>query len=100
MEWLCLVEKELGVNILKGDIEGIGEVFIMGLNKWKIYFDGYDFLKMCVFEFYGCKYYNCRKCFFIFDIDVFIKIIECECYILGLGYKFFRIWEYEYKLFK
>jgi len=101
--WLEIISQSKGINI-QYVLNNCGEKIIKIENKiYKL--DGYLEQKNIVFEFYGCFWHGCKKCFceekvnnvngktmkFLYD-----RTIDRENSLIKNGFKLVTIWECEF----
>jgi hypothetical protein len=106
IEWLKMLENELGI-IVKHAENSDGEHKIKN-SRYKA--DGYCENKNAIFEFHGCYYHGCKKCFpnrneinnttgktyKLLYKQTKNKKLHCE----NNGYRYFQIWECKWKKMK
>lgn len=107
IEWLYFIHKYLKINIQH----------ILNNGEYKIgnyYVDGFNEKFNIVFEFNGCYFHGCKKCFnenklFRYDTDKNINVymkdlyertLNKKKYILDNGYNYVAIWECEWNNYK
>ena len=102
LEWLLFNEK---INNVKINYAYYGKETIIQIyyNEYKV--DGYDEENKTVYEFNGCYFHGCQKCYGPMDvnklgnknmIDLYNKTILKEQKIKENGYNVISIWECEY----
>jgi hypothetical protein len=95
IKWLEMCESRFNIPIEKADKQH----FIVGPDKGKYYFDGFNLAKMIVWEFLGCYWHQCPICNKDRDstcLDIYNKTIQRLDFIKSKGYNVVIIWEHEY----
>lgn len=105
IKWMNILEEQFGINI--ENAENVGEHQIV---KSKYKADGYCNDLNIVFEFHGCFWHGCPKCFPDRDEkntvinktyeELYIDTCKKEKHCLKEGYKYLEIWECEWKKIK
>jgi hypothetical protein len=107
IEWLTYMSDKLNIDIQHA--ENKGEYVYFCDNKSYYKFDGYCKEKNIVFEYHGCMWHGCNKCFNKDDNHPFKdmtheesyeKTIERENNIKSLGFELVTIWSHDWKNMK
>lgn len=114
IEWLSYIKKELGVE----NIQYAGSDTDQGTKRGKEYrikntryfADGYDAKTNTIFEFQGCYYHGCPRCYSdrekVNDISklsfgtLYEKTCKKKNKCLEMKYNFIEIWECDWKKYK
>jgi hypothetical protein len=106
LEWLNYLEKVKKIDIKHIGNSSTGEPYVLG----DIRVDGLDINQKTVYEFYGCFYHGCEKCFPkrytlhpLFRItfeEVLKKTYDREIRLRVLGYKVVSMWECKWNSMK
>jgi G:T-mismatch repair DNA endonuclease (very short patch repair protein) len=104
IEWLKFLANELNIKI--EHYENGGEHRIKATKKY--YADGYCKEINTIFEFQGCYYHGCKKCFPSGTnerskksyCELYEKTIKKKEYCINEGYKYIEIWECEWTKIK
>lgn len=103
IQWLNHISNKKNIYIQHA--ENDGEFKVNGPKKLRV--DGYCKDTNTVYEFHGCAFHGCKKCFSPIKYnnmikktmgDVYQSTIEKENYIKSLGYNLVIMWQCEWKI--
>lgn len=101
IKWLSEIMKKEKINIQHAKNGG---EYIVQNTKYKA--DGYCKETNTIYEFYGCLYHGCKKCYNQdsknpiknkLNKDIYKKTIDRENHLKKHGYNIISIWEHDYK---
>ena len=105
LKWIKYIEKIKNIKIISafdGLEEEIKIITKIDNKKQNLKVDGYDEKNKIVYQFQGCYYHGCPKCYKPDDIntenntlmkDLYNKTLETNENIINSGYKLKQMWE-------
>ena len=110
LEWLCYEDIKLGGNKLRHVRNG-GEQEVIAQGE-AMFVDGYDEATKTVYEFHGCFYHGCAKCFPIHRYrkhnchpdrtisEIFAATLQKTQKLRQAGYTVIEKWEHDFEIEK
>ena len=102
LEWITYLEKLNDITIQSAYR---GKEKVITINDFSSKVDGYDEQSNTIYQFHGCYYHGCQKCFNANDtnkdgsklmIDMFNKTNHMTTILKNAGYNVVEIWEHDY----